>query len=263
MRFAVMANPEREECISLAKKIIERMDVIVEDNTARRIGVEGVPIDEINVDVIITIGGDGTILMALQRAKGAILGVNMGVLGFLSEIDPKDIWSSIERIEAGDYILDRRMKLAVWLNDERQYDCTNEVVINTSEVAKLRNYKIMFNGEEVDEIRSDGIIVSTPTGSTSYALSAGGPVLYPSLEGMVIVPLAPFKASTRAFVLPTGTLTLEPQDMRGNLLVLDGQQYVEMRPGDIVKIEKSEQYAEFIRFDSRFFEKIKRRMLVR
>ncbi len=263
MKFAIVANPDREECLNLAREIYRRTEAIIEKKTAEKIGVEGVEIENIDVDVIITIGGDGTILLALQRARGAILGVNMGVLGFLSEIDPEHVWEAIERVENGDYILEERMKLAVWKNQERLYDCVNEVVIHTSEIAKLRKYRVIFNHELMDEVRSDGIIVSTPTGSTSYALSAGGPVLHPALEGLVVVPIAPFKASTRAFVVPTGTLKIEMPDEKENLLVLDGQHSVELNPGDVVTVRKSENQAKFIRFDTKFFPRLKRRMLIR
>ena len=263
MKFAVMANPERKNCVNIAQEIVENMDVIIESETAKKLGLPGVHLSDINVDIIITIGGDGTILLALQRAKGAILGINMGVLGFLTEIEPEKIWDAINKVRAGNYMIDRRMKLAVYLNDERLHDCVNEAVIHTSEIAKLRNYMVYFNDELMDSIRADGIIISTPTGSTSYALSAGGPILYPSLKNLVIVPLAPFRAATRAFVMPTGILKVKIPDGKKNLLVLDGQHYVELSPGDEVIIKKSEQSAEFIRFESDFFEKIKRRILVR
>ncbi len=258
MKYALVANPEKVECLNLAREIVERMDVVVEENTARHLGTRGVPLDNINADVIITLGGDGTILLTLQRARGRILGVNMGVLGFLTEIEPHEIWDAIERIERDDYIVDRRMKMAVYHNSERLHDCVNEAVIHTSEIAKLRDYRIFFNGELVDEIRADGLIISTPTGSTSYALSAGGPVLHPAIEGFVVVPIAPFKYTIKSAVLPAGEIRIESGG-RENLLVLDGQQYVKISPGDVVTVRKSENFAEFIRFSGKFFSRIKSR----
>ena len=262
MKYAIVANPEKEECVKIAKKLLERIDAVVEERTAQKIGVSGIPLEDINVDVIITLGGDGTILLALQKAKGKILGVNMGVLGFLTEIEPQEIDMAIERIESKNYILDRRMKMAVYHNEERLFDCANEAVIHTSEIAKLRSYEIYFNHELVDEVRADGVIISTPTGSTSYALSAGGPILHPSIESFVVVPIAPFKFTMRSVVLPTGEIILKT-GKRANLMVLDGQYYVKISPGDEVKIKKSENYAEFIRFEDSFFERIKHRATVR
>ncbi len=262
MKYALVANPEKKECLTIAKDILNKVDAIVEEKTAQKIGVSGVPLEKINVDVIITIGGDGTILLTLQKAKGKILGVNMGVLGFLTEIKANEIYEAIDRIENGNYTLDRRMKMAVYHNEERLFDCVNEAVIHTSEIAKLRTYKIYFNQELVDEVRADGIILSTPTGSTSYALSAGGPILHPSIVGFVVVPMAPFKFTIRSLVLPAGEIILKT-GKRENLLVLDGQYYVKISPGDEVMVKKSEHYAEFIRFGDSFFERIKHRATVR
>ena len=257
MKYAVVANPERQDCLKIAKDIHEKLDAVVEERTAEKIGVEGVPIEDIDVDVIITLGGDGTILFALQRAKGKILGVNLGILGFLTEIKKEEIWGAIKRIENGDYTIDRRLKLKVYLNDERLYDCTNEVVIHTIEIAKLRGYEIYYQNNVIEKLRADGIIVSTPTGSTSYALSAGGPILHPSIDGIVVVPIAPFKMATRAFVLPLGEVKVVMSDGKKNLLVLDGQYYREVGDGDVVRIQKSENYAEFIRFKDYFLSRIR------
>ena len=263
MNYAVMANPECPECIKLAEKVAAKKNAIMEERTAHRLGRRGTRLEDIDVDVIITIGGDGTILLALQRAQGKILGVNMGVLGFLTEVEPENVWNAIERVEKGDYIIDRRMRLGVYLNDSRLYDCVNEAVVHTSEIAKLRSYRIKYGNEIVDEVRADGVIISTPTGSTSYAMSAGGPVLYPSIEAFVIVPIAPFKYTTHVFILPANEIKIESTDGKINLLVLDGQYYKEMKAGDTIRIVKSENYAEFIRFDSSFFNRIKKRMLGR
>ncbi len=261
MRYAVIANPERQDCLEIAKEIYKKLDVVVEKKTADKIGVDGIPIQDIDVDVIITIGGDGTILLALQRARGRILGVNLGVLGFLTEIGKGQIWESINKIENGDYKIDRRMKLKIYLNKKRLYDCTNEVVVHTIEIAKLRGYRIYYEDDIIEELRADGIIVSTPTGSTSYALSAGGPILHPSIEGFVVVPIAPFKMATRVFVLPPKEVKIEMTDKKKNLLVLDGQYYEEMKDGDVVKIQKSENYAEFIRFEESFFNKMRKKIM--
>ena len=261
MRYGLIANPEKEECIKFAKEIIEKLDPVVERETAKALGVDGIPIEEMNVDVIITVGGDGTILLALQRARGRILGVNMGLLGFLTEISPEELDDAIKRIESGDYFIDKRMRIKVRLNGERLYDCTNEVVIHTAEIAKLRSYTIFYEKELLDEFRADGLIVATPTGSTSYALSAGGPILHPNLEGMVLTPIAPFKKYPKSFVLPAGKIRIELKDGRSNLLVLDGQYSVRISKKDIVEIEKSENYAEFIRFSNSPIKRIRERLI--
>jgi NAD+ kinase len=249
MRYGLIANPEKEECLRFAKKIVDMMDVVLEERTAEILGLQGVPLEKMDVDVIITVGGDGTILLALQKARGRILGVNMGLLGFLTEISPDEFQNAIDRIERGDYLTDRRMKLKVTLNGERLYDCTNELVVHTREISKLRTYSIKYRGEPLDEFRADGLIVATPTGSTSYSLSAGGPILHPHMESMVLTPIAPFKRYPRAIVLPAEDLEIILKDGRENTLVLDGQFSVNVSDGDLIRVEKSENYAEFIRFN--------------
>jgi len=262
MRYGLVANPEKRECLEFAQEIIEKLDPIVEERTAKDLNVDGVPLEDMNVDVIITVGGDGTILLALQRAKGMILGVNMGLLGFLTEIRPQELDDAIRRIERGEYFVDKRMKLKITLNGKRLYDCTNEAVIHTSEIAKLRSYSIYYEGELLDEFRADGLIVATPTGSTSYALSAGGPIMHPYMEGMVLTPIAPFKRYPRSFVLPMGRMRIELKDGRKNLLVLDGQYSVEISGEDIVEIQRSEDYATFIRFKNSALKRIRERLLM-
>jgi len=261
MKYGLIANPEKEECIEFARKIVEKLNPVVEMETAKALGIDGIPIENMDVEVIITVGGDGTILLALQRARGRILGVNMGLLGFLTEIGPEEIDYAIERIEKGDYFVDRRMRIKVMLNGKRLYDCTNEVVIHTAEIAKLRSYKVFYENELLDEFRADGLIVATPTGSTSYALSAGGPILHPNLEGIVFTPIAPFKKYPKSFVLPAGKLRIELKDGKSNLLVLDGQYNVEISGEDTVEIEKSENYAEFIRFGTSPIKRIRERLI--
>ncbi len=259
MRYGIVANPEKEECIALVEEIKKRIpDAVVEEKIAKILNLnDGVSLEDMNVDIIITVGGDGTILLALQRAKGRILGVNMGLLGYLTEIESHELWDSLRRIEEGNYWVEKRMKIKVMLNGKRLHDCTNEAVVHTAEIAKLRSYSIYFENEILDRFRADGIIVATPTGSTSYSLSAGGPILHPQIEGMVITPLSPFKRYPRSFVLPIGKVRIEIADRKKNLLVLDGQETVEIEDEDVVEIEKSENYAEFIRFTSNEMERIR------
>ncbi len=262
MKYAVVANPEKKDCVEFAIKIADEIGAVIEERTAKKAGRIGVPLDEIVADVIITVGGDGTILITLQHAKGRILGVNMGVLGFLTEIEPSEIKEAIEKIETGKYIIDRRMKIDVYHNDVKIGECVNEAVIHTSDIAKLRNYRVFFNDELMDEVRADGIIISTPTGSTSYALSAGGTIIHPSVEGLMVVPIAPFKYTIRSVVFPVGVIKVETMGHRNNVLVLDGQKYVDLSPGDMVRIKKSENYAEFIRFSTSVFRRIKNRAML-
>ncbi len=261
MKYGVVANPEKKECVRFAEYVIKKLNPTVEERTAKVLGMEGVPLEDMDVDIIITVGGDGTILLTLQKARGKILGINMGLLGFLTEIRPEELESAIKRIEEGDYHVDRRMRLKIMLNRKRMHDCVNEAVIHTYEIAKLRSYSIYYEDELLDDFRADGLIVATPTGSTSYSLSAGGPILHPYMESFVFTPIAPFNRYPRSFVLPAGRVRIELKDGRKNLLVLDGQESIEIGGDDIVEIEKSENYAEFIRFEKSVVSRIREKIL--
>ncbi len=261
MKFALIANPEKRECVEIARRIYDKIHPEVDIHTGNALGVKGIPMERIEADIIITVGGDGTILLALQRARGMILGINMGLLGFLTEIRPDEFDLAMEKIERGEYFVDRRMRIMVKLNGKRLYDCTNEVVIHTSEIAKLRSYSVFYENELLDEFRADGLIVATPTGSTSYALSAGGPIMYPNLEDIILTPIAPFKRYPRSFVLPAGKIKVRLKDERTNLLVLDGQYSVEIGGDDLIEIEKSEKYAEFVRFRNSPISRIRETLL--
>ena len=237
--------------------------VVVEERLARALDVEGVPLGSIDVDVLVSIGGAGTVLKALQEARGRIFAINAGVLGFLTEVPLKKAKAGLRRVLEGRYIVEKRLRLRTVLRGRRLYDSTNEAVIHTATTSKMRHYRILLSGQEVDDVRADGIIVATPTGSTCYAMSAGGPIIDPRLRGLVIVPLAPFKISARAVVVPSNRrLSVCLMDDKPSKLVLDGQVEEYLPPGSTVEFSASERPAEFIRFRSDFYENLREKLLV-
>src|SRR3970040_604377 len=126
------------------------------------------------VDVMIAIGGDGTILRALQLNEANILGVNSGSLGFLAEVYDTEVEPLLERVVKGDYKVEERLRLKVEGDGARLFDCTNEAVVHTAQIAKIRHFEIRVDDAVVERVRADGIILATPTGSTSYSMSSGG-----------------------------------------------------------------------------------------
>lgn len=267
MRFGVTSNLQIPGTKEMAKKIIKFLDkdfeVVVENDLAKELGMKGVSLEEMDVDILITIGGDGTILRALQHSKGKILGINAGVLGFLTEINSKDAKASLERIIKKDYTTEKRIKLKTVLNDERLYDCTNEAVIHTAQIAKMRHFEVLIDGRVAEDIRADGVIVATPTGSTCYALSAGAPIIDPRVHAFVVVPIAPFKLSVRPIVVPAQSkITIKLKEPKKCILVLDGQHRIEMSGDDVAHFTVSESPAEFIRFDGDFYTRIKEKLIV-
>src|SRR5207245_10339616 len=154
------------------------------------------------VDVVLAIGGDGTILRALQLSDVKVLGINSGSLGFLAEVYSNEADAYLERVAKGDFRVEERMRLKVTVDGERMFDCTNEAVVHTAQIAKIRHFEIRVDSEVVERIRADGIIVATPTGSTSYSMSAGGPIVDPHVEAIIATAIAPFKPASRPHVFP-------------------------------------------------------------
>ena len=157
----------------MATKVLEALkgeEFVVETHTAEALGLKGEPLQKMKVDVLITIGGDGTILRTLQGNDAPVMGVNAGVLGFLTEVQVDEIKPAIKKLLAGEYHLEKRLKLKTTMNGQRLEDATNEAVVHTAHIAKMRHFAISVDGTPATEIRADGLIVATPTGSTSYAM---------------------------------------------------------------------------------------------
>lgn len=258
MRVGICAKPDLGNLEELAKRVKNKLgddsDVLLDTGVAEVLGEDATPIEEMDVDTLVTIGGDGTILRAMQRSNAKLLGINAGVMGFLTEVKLDDIETSIDRVLNNDYKLDERMKLKVQKNGDRLYDCLNEAVFHTAQVSKMRHFKITIDGHLADDFRADGMMIATPTGSTSYAMSAGGPIIDPRVEAMVMVPLAPFKLSQRPLVVPSKSkIEVELVEPKECLLVLDGQDIQKISGEETVSITVSENKASFIRFREDFY----------
>jgi NAD+ kinase len=201
------------------------------------------------VDLILVLGGDGT-MIATARLIGdtevPVLGVNYGGLGYLAEFRIEELYTALESILCGNYRLDKRVMLAVELlrRDETvtRNRVLNDVVINKSALARIIEIEAYLNRQFVNSFRADGLIVSTPTGSTAYNLSAGGPVIFPSMNAVVITPICPFTLSNRPIVVPDDAvielwLKTDQEDVA---LTLDGQVGFPLKVEDRVVIRKSQ-----------------------
>jgi NAD+ kinase len=215
----------------------------------------GCAVDEIEsgqlaaaVDLILVLGGDGT-MISTARMLGdqeiPVLGVNYGGLGYLAEFRIEELYVGLESILSGNYRLDKRVMLTIELHRGNEIvtknRVLNDVVINKSALARIIEIEAHLNQQYVNSFRADGLIVSTPTGSTAYNLSAGGPVIFPSMNAVVITPICPFTLSNRPIVVPddaTIELTLKT-DQEDVALTLDGQVGFPLNVGDKVVIHKS------------------------
>jgi NAD+ kinase len=201
-----------------------------------------------DVDLIVVLGGDGT-MIATARLVGdrdvPVLGINYGGLGYLADFRIEEMFAALERVLAGDYALDRRVSLRVehmragkTLSSNR---VLNDVVVNKAALARIIEIEMRLNNLFVNNFRADGLIVSTPTGSTAYNLSAGGPIVYPSMNAVIVTPICPFTLSNRPIVVPDNAeieliLKTGKEEVA---LTLDGQVGFEFRAEDSLKIRKS------------------------
>lgn len=201
-----------------------------------------------DVDLIIVLGGDGTMLSAARLVgnhETLVLGINYGSLGYLTEFRIEEMFDALERIFAGDYKIDSREMLDVelWRDTEKIAEgrALNDVVINKSALARIIEIEVNLNNFFVNSFRADGLIVSTPTGSTAYNLSAGGPIVYPSMNALIITPICPFTLTNRPIVIPDrAEINLKlKNESDGVVLTLDGQVGYPMKIGDCARIRKS------------------------
>jgi NAD+ kinase len=186
----------------------------------------------------------------------------MGTIGFLVDVAPDDSLSVIDRVLSG-FEVEERSRLGIVVNDEILPCATNEVVIITANPAKMLSYRIFVDKSHLEELRADGVVFATPTGSTAYAMSAGGPIIDPRVDGMVIVPLAPYKLSSRPWVLPASCeikveLTIPKKEA---VLVIDGQYSRTIKEEDMIIIAKADKPARFVKTrEDGFFEKVRNKL---
>jgi NAD+ kinase len=268
----IIARTDRKEAINLASGLAakfrhEEFNVLVEPNLAKRMNwaENSVPIKNMKANLIVTIGGDGTILrtcLRLPKPEPPILAIDMGIRGFLTEIPPERALDAVDRYLKGTYTVERYSKLASYIGETRLPDALNEVFVTSRYLAKLLHVRIWKNNKPVADYRADGVIVSSQVGSTGYTFSAGGPILDPELEAFVLTPVCPI-TFMRPIVFPSGSqVTLELLDPKMARVVIDGDYHKPMNQKmHSVLVKKSEHESSFIRFDGHFYQRLKARLL--
>lgn len=251
----LVVKRNRVEAEALARDVAARLrrhdvEVLVEPAMAGIEGVRGVDKAAMvaNADLVIVLGGDGT-LLSVARLVGTrelrVLGINLGGLGFLTEVPTAEALAAIDRVFAGEYRLDRRTTLAVRVRRRAaviaESQVLNDAVINKSALARIIDLRTSVDGKYLCVYKADGLIVSTPTGSTAYSLSAGGPVVHPAVGVTVLSPICPHTLAQRPLVVPETALVeveLQAPDQEV-VLTLDGQEGIPLVDGDVVEIAKS------------------------
>jgi NAD+ kinase len=270
-RLGVVAKPDAGQAPEVLGRLLtwleaRRVEAVLEKETAglvptAAVAVAAKPELPSQVDAIVVLGGDGT-LLSMARAVGdlevPLLGVNLGGLGFLTATTLDEMLPAVDGLLAGRMAVDDRMVLGASVVRDGQrlgeYAALNDVVITKSAMSRIINLKVSVAGQHATAYRADGLIISTPTGSTAYSLSAGGPILFSTMDAVVLTPICSHTLTNRPIVLPGGErveVTLaSDQDV---MLTLDGQVGVQLREHDVVEVQRASWRVRLARFAEKDF----------
>ncbi|MFW6199215.1 MAG: NAD(+)/NADH kinase [Gemmatimonadota bacterium] len=279
-RIGVVARSRRTDLRQVLRELrtfaVEaEIELVYEDALQDLVGEEGEPLDPDGLDLILTLGGDGTLLRGARMVAGLdvpVLGINLGRLGFLTSVPEDQIEVSLHRIMSGDYVLDHRFTLeaTVFHGDGSEGDrfiALNDFVLHQRGVARMTHLDLLVGSdgkmEEIGSFSGDGVILATPTGSTAYSLSAGGPLIVPSVECIVVTPIAPHTLAVRPLVIPSGKEVLvrglDPEEAL--VLTVDGQVGKELAPGDQIRVRRSDIRIPLVRLpEQSFFSTLRRKL---
>ncbi len=269
--IGILYQPQRSDSAQLAQEVgqvLQKYDISIWQGVAHDYASleKAAP----GLDLLITLGGDGTIVSAsrvVAQHGVPVLGINLGRLGFLAEVEPSEVQKAIRAVLEGQYTIEERMMLRAELWRDHKIllnaEAINDVVLGRGAAARTVRVAVEVDSHYVMTQTADGIIVSTPTGSTAYCLAAGGPIVAPDLPCMVIMPIAAHLTLAHAIVVPARRyIRLKLVKGQGAMLTIDGQLDSELRVGDEVLTRASEYKAKFVRFggDGYFYETILRRL---
>ncbi|HVN27696.1 MAG TPA: NAD(+)/NADH kinase [Candidatus Binataceae bacterium] len=271
----IVVKRERQEALEIGATLTgwlrdRRKRVLAEPAAAEVIGAEPVSREELvrHADLVVVLGGDGTLLgiaRKIGRRETPILGINLGGLGFLTEASTSEAKQALERVLSGDYETDKRITLEAdvcrgsgrGVEVVQHFLALNDVVLNKGPLGRMMQLEVTAEGERFCEYRADGLIISTPTGSTAYALSAGGPIVYPSLGVLVLAPICPHTLSNRPVVLPDTfkfEVHVKTPDHDSTVLTIDGQETANLGDSEYVKIRRGRYAVVLIRSAHPYFE---------
>lgn len=276
--IGILTKPKFPDVAETLKNLVawlreRQKDVVVDGKTAALLG-EPTTRKKTEIatlaDLVIVLGGDGTMLNAarLVEERGIpILGVNMGGLGFLTEVSLDQLYPALEKVFIREFALDERLMLRAQLHRHGEHvaqaTVLNDVVVSKGTLSRMVEIQISIDGKFVTNLRGDGLIISTPTGSTAYSLSAGGPITAPSVQALILTPICPHTLTHRPLLVPSSAaleVTLTSRD-EGAMTTFDGQVGIAMTQGDTVAIHVSEHRTRLIRFpDHTYYDVIRRKL---
>jgi NAD+ kinase len=248
--------------------------VFLEDRTATRLGLTGHAPKKLPslVDMIIVLGGDGTLLSAARLVADSkknvpIFGVNLGGLGFMAEVSLEELYANLEKALAGKLRADERMMLTARVIRKgktiAEHTVLNDAVVSKGTFARMVSLEVSVGDDHLTSIRADGLILATPTGSTAYSLSSGGPIIHPSLHCFVVTPICPHTLSNRPIVIPDDSVVQVKlvSQSEGASLSSDGQVVVPLRQDDIVEVKKAKYRVRLIKHPTKNYYEILRTKL--
>ncbi len=268
----LVARFDKKNAMRLAEDLAEYLgkkglEVYVEDTLAEKMGTKekSISLRKMKTDFIITIGGDGTILrtcVSIPKPEPPILAINMGIRGFLTEVQPKQALTAIGKCLKGQFTIEKCMKLSTTVDNIKFPEALNEVLISADEPAKLLYAQTLKDKEPILNCQADGLMIATQTGSTGYSLSAGGPVLDPSVDAFVLTPVCALSVF-RSIVFPADSnLTIKVVRPKKILVVIDGyhRQLISSKLPTIT-VTRSKHETSFIRFKENFYHRLRSRIL--
>ncbi len=264
--IALFVHADRPEALKLAAELIDRLD---RDGHQIRLTLESAEAvgrtdlahqdDDIGekLDLAVSLGGDGSMLRAVTAVADdgvPVLGVNYGSLGYLTGIEPDAASDAVERFLAGDYQIEERIRLSCRLNGGTEVSALNEAIVEKVDSGRTVNLAVHIDGEFFTSYAADGLIAATPTGSTAYSLSAGGPILAPTMHALILTPVAPHTLFDRSLVLlPSSELVVEVLGDRPAAVAVDGRSLGELGEGGSLTVSVSDQPARLVTLGQRGF----------
>jgi len=246
------------------------INVILAERSATMIEVEGMPFDEMceKSDFLVSLGGDGTLLSLVRRSyayEKPVVGINAGTLGFLADITIDDVDNFLEQLFAGVYRIDNRMMIEGYIKtktgEEKSFFAFNDVVITRPAISKMTKINASIDGEWFNTYRGDGLIISTPTGSTAYNLAVGGPIVYPLTQAFILTPISAHSLTQRPLVVPVD-FTIELSSPSDTMIaMIDGQDDYEMHKGDLLVIKGAKRNAKLLHREERNYFSVLREKL--
>ena len=277
MQIAVFPNISKRRSGEIVDRIFnfyrnKNVRLVMPATEARQFRKEeyGLPcVERVHVDMALSIGGDGTLIGVCRRFREhevPVCGINLGTLGFLADIEPRELEVRLAKILSGEYIVENRLLLSGFIANELQEkflgNAINDVVISKGGSARMLHMEIFVNNTHLTNCKADGLIVSSPTGSTAYNLSAGGPILNPNIRALIIIPICPHTFQMRPLVVSEDDEVRIKVTANSDLSVtLDGQESFKLPPSDEVVVRKSNMTAQIVKFaDKNYYDVLKAKL---